>query len=204
MSYSTASRIQSYLDSVTSDLSTGIPGLVFFAVSKTGEPIASVTSGAMGLEAPEEPMTLDSVFWTASCTKMITGIACMQLVEQNKLSLDDPKLIYAICPELERAQVLDDSGELVERQGDITLRMLLTHTAGFGYPFFVEKLRTFGYDTYEYDRKEFMRRKPLVHHPGTRWEYGVCASSDKVRVVEFYSSRSILNGLVYLSNASLV
>jgi CubicO group peptidase (beta-lactamase class C family) len=176
MAHSIASLIQSSLDSVTSHPSTGVPGLVFCAISKTGEPIASVVSGAMGIEAPEKPITLDSVFWIASCTKMITGIACMQLVEQNKLSLDDSKLIYTICPELERAQVLDDSGRLVERQGDITLRMLLAHTAGFGYPFFVEKLRTFGYDQYAADRKAFLH-KPLVHQPGTRWEYGVCISS---------------------------
>jgi CubicO group peptidase (beta-lactamase class C family) len=179
MVQSTVSRIQSYLDSVTSDPSTGIPGLVFFAVSKTGEPIASVASGVMGLEAPEKPMTLDSVFQTASCTKMITGIACMQLVEQGKLSLDDPKLVYTICPELEKVQVLDDNGKLVEREGDITLRMLLTHTAGFGHPFFAEKLRTFGYDklVHAYDRKEFVRM-PLIHQPGTRWEYGVRITSD--------------------------
>jgi CubicO group peptidase (beta-lactamase class C family) len=180
MAHSTASQIQSTLDSVTSDPSTGVPGLVFCAVSKTGEPIASVASGVMGLEAPDKPMSLDSVFWIASCTKMITGIACMQLVEQNKLSLDDPKLVYSICPELERMKVLDDNGKLVERKGDITLRMLLAHTAGFGYSFFVEKLRTFGrpvgYDEFAFDRKEFMSM-PLVHQPGTRWEYGVRISS---------------------------
>jgi CubicO group peptidase (beta-lactamase class C family) len=172
MAHPTASLIQSYLDSVTSNPVNGVPGLVFCAVSKTGEPIVSVASGVVGLEAPEKPITLDTVFWIASCTKMITGIACMQLVEHNKLSLDDPKLVYTICPELERMKVLDDNGKLVERKEDITLRMLLTHTAGFGHSFFVEKMRTFGYDGFTYDWKELMR-KPLVHQPGTRWEYGV-------------------------------
>jgi hypothetical protein len=106
MAHSTVSVIQSSLDSVTSDPSTGVPGLVFCAVSKTGEPIASVASGVLGLEVPEKPITLDSVFHIASCTKLITGIACMQLIEQGKLSLDDPKLVYTICPELERMKAL--------------------------------------------------------------------------------------------------
>jgi CubicO group peptidase (beta-lactamase class C family) len=43
-------------------------------------------------------MTMDSVFWIASCTKMITGIACMQLVEQGKLSLDDGDQVEKIAP----------------------------------------------------------------------------------------------------------
>jgi CubicO group peptidase (beta-lactamase class C family) len=77
-------------------------------------------------------------------------------------------------------KVLDDNGKLVDREGDITLRMLLAHTAGFGYSIFVEKLRTFarpvGFDEFSFDEKEFMSL-PLAHQPGTKWEYGVCVSS---------------------------
>jgi CubicO group peptidase (beta-lactamase class C family) len=191
MAHSTASKIQSSLDSVTSDPSTGVPGLVFCAISKTGEPIASVTSGVLGLEVPEKPITLDSVFHIASCTKLITGIACMQLIEQGRLSLDDPKLVYSICPELEGMKALDISGKLVERKGDITLRMLLVHTAGFGYSFSDEKLSTFGrprgYDEFAFDRKELMSM-PLVNQPGSRWQYGVyILLSDRVYVIEFIS-----------------
>ncbi len=43
-------------------------------------------------------MTADTVFWIASCTKMIVGIACMQLVEQGKLALDDVELVEKIAP----------------------------------------------------------------------------------------------------------
>lgn len=73
-------------------------------------------------------MTLDSIFWIASCTKMITGIACMQLVEQGVLNLDDSDQVEKICPELKDVKVLQDDGTLVEKRRGITLRMLLNHT----------------------------------------------------------------------------
>lgn len=78
-------------------------------------------------------MTLDNIFWIASCTKMITGIACMQLVEQNKLRLDDASQIESLCPELKDLKVLSKDGGLVEQNHGITLRMLLSHTGAFEY-----------------------------------------------------------------------
>ena len=86
----------------------------------------------MGLEASEKPITLDSVFRAASCTKMITGIACMQLVESGVLQLDSPGQIESLAPELRDVKVLtraaDGSFSLVEKTTRITLRMLLNHT----------------------------------------------------------------------------
>lgn len=124
--------VQKSLDSVTGDKSTGIAGLVFVAVDKNGDQIAASASGKKGLKSNQD-MTLDTVFWIASCTKILATIACLQAVEQGKLSLDDYKQIYQLCPELEKVKVLQDDGSLVEKNTDITLRMLLSHTAGFGY-----------------------------------------------------------------------
>ena len=81
-------------------------------------------------------MTTDSVFWIASMTKAITTAAGMQLVEQGKLSLDDP--IGKLLPDLASPQVLDGfdaKGEpkLRPAKNPITLRQLMTHTAGFAY-----------------------------------------------------------------------
>lgn len=89
-------------------------------------------------------MTMDTVFWIASCTKLLATMACLQAVEKGILKLDDHKQVYELCPELAKVQVLQDDGSLVDKKNDITLRMLLTHTAGFGYEFFHEKLRDFG------------------------------------------------------------
>jgi hypothetical protein len=58
-----------------------------FDDNKDGNMIFSHAAGRRGVNS-NEPMTLDSVFWIASCTKMIGGIVCMQVVEQGKLSLD--------------------------------------------------------------------------------------------------------------------
>src|SRR4029453_6850443 len=81
-------------------------------------------------------MTLDSVFRIASMTKAITSVAAMQLVEQGKLKLEEP--VPNIDPALGSPQVLegfDAAGapKLRPAKRPITLRHLLTHTAGFSY-----------------------------------------------------------------------
>jgi CubicO group peptidase (beta-lactamase class C family) len=67
----------------------------------------------------------------------------MQLVEQGKLALDDAKLVEKIALELKDVKV-NDNGKLVAKEGDITLRMLLAHTAGFGLFSSNARLRDFG------------------------------------------------------------
>lgn len=105
------------------------------AVNRAGEELISHASGRMSVDTPT-PMTLDSVFWIASCTKMITGIACMQLVEQGKLTLDDAELVEGILPEVKRAVVFTGFDEKTgvpgvrKKETGITLKMLLTHTGG--------------------------------------------------------------------------
>ena len=121
------------IDAATTNPKTQIPGFVFCAVNKNGEEIFSHASGRRGVDT-DEPMTLDSIFWIASCTKMIAGIACMQLVEQGKLSLDDADLAERLCPELKLAKILkgfDSQNKpiLEQKTKRITLRMLLSHTA---------------------------------------------------------------------------
>lgn len=124
---------QKSLDSVTGDKSSGVAGLVFVAVDKSGNEIAACSSGKKGIGANRQAMDMDTVFWIASCTKLLATMACMQAVEQGILNLDDHKQVYKLCPELEKVRVLKDDGTLENKRGDITLRMLLSHTAGFGY-----------------------------------------------------------------------
>lgn len=118
------------MQSVCSDPDKGLPGVSVAVVGRDGRQLFSHAAGKRGRGSPE-PMSVDSVFWIASCTKMITGIACMQLVEQGKLSLDDAGQIHRICPEFDNLQVLQEDGTLVEKNKGITLRMLLTHTCQY-------------------------------------------------------------------------
>ena len=111
-----------------------IPGVV--AVAASGNKI--VYQGAFGKRdlSKDDAMTLDSVFWIASMTKAVTAAGAMQLVEQGKLALDEP--IGKLLPDLASPQVLDGfdaKGEpkLRPAKGAITLRHLMTHTAGFCY-----------------------------------------------------------------------
>lgn len=166
--------VQKSLDSVTGDKSTGVAGLVFVAVDKNGDEIVSAVSGKKGLNN-RGPMDQDTVFWIASCTKLLATMACMQAVEQGKLKLDDHEQVYQYCPELKKVQVLQDDGKLVDKTKDITLRMLLNHTAGFSYEFFNPKLRDYGrpvgYDVFHADVRDIYKM-PLVNQPGSKWEYG--------------------------------
>ena len=89
--------LKAQIDEVTSKPDENAAGIVYVAVNKQGELIFEHASGKAGLGV-EEDMTLDHSFWIASCTKMITGIACMQLVEQGKLALDDGDLVEKLAP----------------------------------------------------------------------------------------------------------
>ena len=115
------------VDAACTDQEKGIPGTVVVVVDKDGKELFAHAAGKRGYGQPE-PMTLDNIFWIASCTKMITGIACMQLVERGMLALDDSEQVEKICPELKEVKVLQDCGKLVKKKRGITLRMLLSHT----------------------------------------------------------------------------
>lgn len=176
LSASTQETIQKTLDATTTpSAGTGVPGLVFCAIDKSGKFLTQTASGTHGIDN-KTPMSMDSVFYIASCTKMITGIACMQLQEQGKLDLDSHEKLYQICPELKEKKVLQKDGSFVDKQHEITLRMLLTHTAGFGYTFFNTKLRDYsrpaGFNEFAGDERDYLMQ-PLVNQPGSRWEYGI-------------------------------
>src|SRR5215831_6263820 len=154
-----------------------VPGVV--AVAATSDDV--LYEGAFGKRdlVKGADMTLDSVFWIASMTKALTATAAMQLVEQGKLQLDEP--ISKVLPELAAPQVLegfDDKGQPKMRPAKrpITLRQLLTHTAGFTYDLWDA-------DTAQYVKvanlpgiiscKNAALTTPLAFDPGDRWEYGI-------------------------------
>ncbi len=154
-----------------------VPGVTATAANADGV-IHEAAFGRRSL-AGDAAMTMDTVFRIASMTKAVTGAAAMQLVEQGKLDLDRPA--SEILPFLGQAQVLDGfdaAGEpkLRPAKGVVTLRNLLTHTAGFVYD-------TWNGDMNKYAAKTGLPaprtgdiralQAPLGFDPGTRWEYGI-------------------------------
>jgi methyl acetate hydrolase len=154
-----------------------VPGVVALASTDTG----ILYEGAFGLrDLVDGPaMTRDSVFRIASMTKAVTSVAAMQLVEQGKLQLDDP--IGKVLPELAAPQVLEGfdslgAPRLRPAKRAITLRHLLTHTAGFGYevwnPGLIRYVSVTGMPSLMTGKLGVLRA-PLVFDPGDRWEYGI-------------------------------
>jgi CubicO group peptidase (beta-lactamase class C family) len=154
-----------------------VPGVVAMAAARDGV-VYQAAFGRRAL-ADEAAMSTDTVFWIASMTKAITSAAVMQLVEQGKLALDHQ--IADVLPELAAPQVLEgfeSSGQprLRPAKRPITLRHLLTHTAGLVY------------EIWNADMGRYMETKaipgiiscqnaalslPLVFDPGEKWDYGI-------------------------------
>jgi CubicO group peptidase (beta-lactamase class C family) len=135
----------------------------------------------------DTPISTDTVFAVASMVKAITSVAAMRLVEQGTLELDSP--VGDLAPELAAPRVLagfSESGEPMLRPARraITLRHLLTHTAGFTY-------EVWNADMLRYQRQNriptvsLLRKEtlgiPLVFDPGDRFEYGI--STDWIGII---------------------
>ncbi len=171
-----------------------VPGVVAMAATDKG----LLYEGAFGTRVLDNgpAMTLDTVFRIASMTKAITSVAAMQLVEQGKLRLDEP--VPNIDPALGSPQVLegfDATGapRLRPAKRPITLRHLLTHTAGFSYEVWdantVRYVKTSGMPALG-SGKVAALRLPLVFDPGDKWEYGI--NIDWVgRLVEAISGQTL-------------
>ncbi|KAJ5292161.1 hypothetical protein N7478_001412 [Penicillium angulare] len=168
------SHIRNIIDKACEDQKFGIPGTAVVVVGKDGNELFAHSAGKRGTGS-KDTMTLDNIFWIASCTKMLVGIACMQLVEQDILKLDDGAQTERLCPELKNLKVLRPDGSFEEKKRAITLRMLLSHTAGFGYTFFNERLRQWSYPVGvdEFSGRIEDIKLPLLFQPGESWEYGV-------------------------------
>jgi CubicO group peptidase (beta-lactamase class C family) len=141
-------------------------------------------------------MTTGTIFRLGSMTEAMTSVAAMQLVEQGKLTLDEP--IAKVLPQLAAPQVLIgfDSGgapQLRPAKRPITLHHLLTHTAGFAYDIWDPAIQRYIKVTNTpagITGKLASLNLPLVFDPSERWEYGI--SLDWVgRAVEAVSGQPL-------------
>ncbi|WP_305094444.1 serine hydrolase [Prescottella sp. R16] len=170
------SNLNCVLDAVIGAGAGQVPGVVAMLTDRNG----TVYEGSAGVRSVRDvqPMTPDTVFAMFSTTKAITGTAVLQCVEEGLLDLDAPASNY--LPEIGKLEVIDGfdaNGVPILRapRRAITTRMLLLHTAGFGYSFFDE---TYHRLTVEHGQPSVITgaksalTTPLLFDPGDRWQYG--------------------------------
>ncbi len=114
-------------------------------------------------------MQRDTIFRIASMTKPVTGVAMMILLEEGKWKLDDP--VAKHIPEFADLKVKGPDGTLVAQAHPMTMRELMSHTAGFDV--------SSGYAPGVTDRNQPLQamidklaKLPLATQPGTDWRYG--------------------------------
>lgn len=165
------------------------------AIGVGDEPTRFISAGRLTLGA-DAPATQDSLWRIYSMTKPVTGIAAMILVDEGKLQLDQP--VADFIPEFKSSQVLVNAEKGLETRPasrPITVRDLLTHTAGLNYAILgnspaIKELQRTGVVPFQLNRageaatrplrptslQEFARRAAsagLVADPGTRFSYSM-------------------------------
>ncbi len=150
----------------------------------------------------QKSMTTESVFRIASQTKAIVSIAFLQLVQQGKISLDDPieKYIPAFKNQ-QVAQYVGDSIIFAAKNRSITPRDLLSHQSGISsadeYPKFsklfmqykLNKSLNSEFENLEAEVEQ-IAKMPLVHQPGERFSYGL--STNVIgRLIEILSKQPL-------------
>ena len=123
-------------------------------------------------------MRPDTIVWIASMTKPVTGTAVMMLVDEGKLSVDDP--VEKHLPELGNLRLSDGT------PAKITIRQLLTHTSGMGEISPDESRRC---KTLE-DAVKIYAEKPVQFAPGSKWSYCQSSINTAARIVEVVSGQS--------------
>lgn len=172
-----------------------LPGLL--ATIGNGAALPDVVAVGSIAQGDKTPVDIDSLWRVYSMTKPITGIAAMILVGEGKMKLDQP--IADFIPEFAKMQVLtdpDNSLASVPAKNQITVRHLLTHTAGLGYGIITKGplLKLYndqGINPAIFSRfpipglpvpaptpdlKTFAERVaalPLIAEPGTKWSYSI-------------------------------
>jgi CubicO group peptidase (beta-lactamase class C family) len=182
-------KIDSYIDT------RKVSGIVA-AIGRGSAPAEILAKGTLAMDS-QVPVDFDSLFRVYSMTKPVTGIAAMMLVDQGKITLDQP--ISDFLPEFKKMTVLVDGSkslDAVPAKTAITLRHLLTHTAGLGYAIITKGplLQAYieaGVNPGQISRKPIpglergpktpdlatfsknLAKLPLIAEPGTKWSYSV-------------------------------
>ncbi|KAB5545852.1 beta-lactamase/transpeptidase-like protein [Coniochaeta sp. 2T2.1] len=159
-----------------------IPGAVLIAGDRLGKLNYRKAFGVCSVlgDLQNEPLSVDSVMYVASCTKLLTTLAALQCVERGLVTLDED--VRPIVTELQGLDILqgDGEGDIASKRKNttpITLRQLLTHQSGFSYKNNEPLLQQWrkGLPEAERGSSTSLRGRflhPLLFEPGSNWSYG--------------------------------
>ena len=168
--------------------STEIPAVVMGKISKDGS--MDFFSNGPSRWDRNDTINEKNIFSIASMTKALGSVAALQLVEQGKITLDEPLDEY--LPNMSSIKILTQDNKIIDPINSITLRHLLTHTAGFGYWFTSKQLSDWGNLKKEIGWTE--NYEPRLFESGTSYMYGT--NIDWVgRLVEKISGMNLENYL---------
>ena len=161
-----------------------LPGFVT-VVAKADEVLSMECLGYQDI-AKNKKMEPNSLFWIASQSKPIAGVAVMMLVDEGKLNLDEPITTY--LPELKDMKVnrvSRDSWQVTERvTKPITLRLLLTHTSGMAWVAGIQE-RTGKIDVLPFSLSLYATAMtPLIAEPGEKFSYSNQSLNIAATIVE--------------------
>jgi CubicO group peptidase (beta-lactamase class C family) len=168
-----------------------LAGIIAVIADKTGKVHYKNLLGYADVEA-QRPISEDNVFWVASMSKMFVGASIMMLVDEGKVSLDDP--VTKFIPELSKWMVVeekDDTHMLLKAPvRPVTIRHLLSHTSGLTP--LSELQHENGADSAPLKMRALSSvTGPLQWQPGDKYKYGNQGMNIAARVVE------IVSGLPY-------
>jgi len=182
-----------------------MPGAVVM-IARRGQLIYSEAIGSQD-KAAGKPMTKDAIFRIYSMTKPLASVAAMMLVEEGRMQLTDP--LAKFLPQFAKMDVLvTENGKTAREPAkrQMTIQDLFRHTAGFAYGEFsnVPEIKAAYAEAKLYQPgitaesrmitpDQFVTgiaKAPLVHEPGTTWEYGM-AVDVLGRVVEAISGQRL-------------
>jgi CubicO group peptidase (beta-lactamase class C family) len=183
---------------VDGDILSGVSSAVL-----VGRDLVDVNCAGWADKEAQIPLRADHLFRVFSNTKLITSCAALLLFEEGRFQLDDP--VEKFIPQLGNRRVLrPGAASLTETEparGSITIRQLLSHSAGLSYGLFdpgsvmfkaYQERKVLNPGTTLADMVDTLADLPLVYHPGTSWEYSV-ATDVVSRLVEVVSGQPFDN-----------
>ena len=161
------------------------PGVVVLVANK--DKVLDLETAGYASLASKTPMRKDAMFWIASMSKSLTGTALMMLVDEGKVSLDDPVEKY--LPEFKGQQIKDADGILHAPKHPITVREIMCHTSGL----VLANEKGLKMTQSLQQNVALIASYPLRQEPGTKYEYNNCGIDTGGRIIEVVSGVSYID-----------